>query len=55
MTSNYAGWRAEFDTSGTGNWQVTLPAEATFEDLEALAPVIDEVREFLAPTIDRVA
>lgn len=45
-------WVAEFNTDGTGNWQVVLPAEATFEDLEALAPVIDSVKDFLLPTVD---
>lgn len=48
-------WRASCSTDGSGDWQVTLPADASFEDLEALAPVIDEIRAFLAPTVDNAA
>jgi hypothetical protein len=48
-------WRASFDTDGSGNWQINLPADASFEDLMALAPVIDSVREFVNPTIDEAA
>lgn len=43
---------ASMDTTGSGEWQVDLPADCTFEDLEALAPVIDGMRGFLEPTVD---
>jgi len=43
---------ATFDTDGSGHWRVDLPADCTFEDLEALAPVIDAGRVFIEPTVD---
>lgn len=55
--SDLAGNRsfhATIDTDGSGEWRVALPADATLEDLEALAPVIDATRKFLAPTVDAV-
>lgn len=46
-------YKIEAATDGSGEWLVTLPKDCTFEDLEALAPVIDEMRKFIAPTLDK--
>ena len=48
-------WVARFDTDGSGDWEVELPTGASREDLLALAPVVDEIRTFLRPTIDDAA
>lgn len=47
--SNY---KATFDTSGSGNWEITLPADIDMHDFMALGPVVQGIKEFLAPTID---
>lgn len=48
-------YTAEFDTDGSGHWKVKLPSDCTFEDLEALAPVIDAGIAFIQPTVDSAA
>ena len=45
-------YEAHFDTDGSGSWRVNLPSDCTYEDLMALAPVIDEMRGFVEPTVD---
>lgn len=47
-----AGYRASFDpTDGTGNWAITIPTGADKHDVLALGPVIDGIKDFLAPTV----
>lgn len=48
-------WEASFDTDGSGNWELVIPPSASREDMLALSPVIDEIREFVKPTIDHAA
>jgi hypothetical protein len=48
-------YEATFDTDGSGHWKVKLPSDCTFEDLAALAPVIDAGRAFIDPTVHDAA
>lgn len=45
-------WSATMDTDGSGNWEIQLPADASREDLLALSPVIEAMRDFIQPTVD---
>lgn len=55
MADNATRWEATFNTDGSGNWEMEVPPVATFEDMQALSPVIDEIRTFLRPTVDDAA
>ncbi len=46
-------FKAQFEVDGTGNWSVTLPPDVDRYDVLALGPVIDGVKAFLLPTVDR--
>jgi hypothetical protein len=46
-----SSFKAEFDTDGSGNWTITLPADCDKHDVLALGPVIDGMKAFLAPTL----
>jgi hypothetical protein len=47
------GYRASWTTDGTGHWQVTLPTDCSREDFLALMPVVDAVKAFVEPTINK--
>ena len=44
-------FKATFDTSGTGDWEIQLPPDLDVHDFEALRPVVQGIKEFLRPTL----
>jgi len=44
-------FKATFDTSGTGDWEIQLPPDLDEHDFEALRPVVQGIKAFLQPTV----
>jgi hypothetical protein len=44
---------ARFATDGSGDWTIQLAANCDAWDLQALGPVVDAVKAFVAPTIEQ--
>lgn len=45
-------FKAQFNpAAGTGDWSITIPPEADMHDVLALGPVIEGVKDYLAPTV----
>ena len=45
-------YRASFNPAdGSGNWSITVPPEADMHDVLALGPVIEGIKDYLAPTV----
>ena len=44
-------YQASFKTDGSGDWSITLPVDCSEHDLDALLPVVNEIKTFLTPTV----